>query len=175
MFYAIEGIKVFLRGSRVSQTRNSYKGATITTGIICAILASVLAYSIVDYNYLIKDRDDQIASRNTQIADLQNQISGLNARVAELESRGAGTGISNQTQVSGKATDTRTTTQSGTIYFQSLDDQIKTSTPIINCEYSVFLVGGVSYDVTINFDDISFNMYYSLYVPLGIESFTADF
>ena len=158
----------------MSQTRNSYKGATITTGIICAILASVLVYSIVDYNYLIKDKDNLIASRNSQIADLQNQIGDLNAQISELESQQTGTGTSNQTQVSGTLTETRTTTYAGTISFRSLDGIIRTSVPVIDSKYSVLLVGGLSYTVTIDFDDLAWYSH-SLYVPLGVPTFTADF
>jgi hypothetical protein len=90
----------------------------------------------------------------------------------------AGAGIGNQVQVSGKLQNQ----QNGTIYFTQLakfhdDDEIKTSSPIVNGGYSVVLIGGQSYDVFVNwypyFSDEEPD--YTLYVPEGVEIYAADF
>ena len=89
-----------------------------------------------------------------------------------------GAGTSNQVQVSG----TLQNPQTGTIYFLQLakfydDDAIKTSSQIVNGGYSVMLVGGQSYDIFINrYPDYSDeDPDYTLYVPEGVTTFTANF
>ncbi len=89
-----------------------------------------------------------------------------------------GAGIGNQVRVTG----TLQNPQSGTIYFLQLakfydDDAIKASSPIVNGGYSVMLVGGQSYDIFVNrYPDYSDeDPDYTLYVPEGVATFTADF
>ena len=84
-----------------------------------------------------------------------------------LLSTNQGTGTNNQVQVSGTVQEF----QIGIIQFQNLNRTIKTSAPIIDGKYSVLLVGGQSYDVTIKG---TYN-YYSVYVPSGVATFTANF
>jgi hypothetical protein len=90
----------------------------------------------------------------------------------------SGAGNNNQVQVSG----TVQKTQTGTIYFLQLasfydNDSIKTSSPIKDGKYSVLLVGGQSYDIFID----RYPRYssetpdYTLYVPSGATTFTANF
>jgi hypothetical protein len=95
---------------------------------------------------------------------------------SKINPTGAGTG--NQVQVSG----TLQNPQSGTIHFLQLakfydDDAIKSSSPIVDGKYSVLLVGGQSYDIFVNrypsYSDEDPD--YTLYVPEGVTTFTADF
>jgi hypothetical protein len=81
-----------------------------------------------------------------------------------------GAGTNNQVQVSGSVQ----VTQSGTIGFDNLNRTIETSGIISNGEYSVLLVGGQSYDVYVYIPNDSYRTY-SLYVPLGVTTFTANF
>ena len=82
-----------------------------------------------------------------------------------------GAGTSNQVQVSGTVRDTQT----GTIYFRNLNVTIETSGSITDGKYTVLLKGGQSYEVAVN-HRIVFNDYdYTLYVPEGVATFTADF
>jgi hypothetical protein len=90
----------------------------------------------------------------------------------------SGAGIGNQVQVSGTVRDTQT----GTIYFLQLakfyeDDMIHSSSQIVNGRYSVVLVGGQSYDIFVNWypDYSDEEPDYTLYVPEGVTTFTADF
>jgi hypothetical protein len=73
-------------------------------------------------------------------------------------------------------------TQTGTIHFLQLarfydKDAIKASSPIEDGRYSVLLVGGQSYDIFVNrypaYSDETPD--YTLYVPSGVITFTADF
>jgi len=83
-----------------------------------------------------------------------------------------GVGVNNQVQVSG----TVSQTQNGTIKFISLNGSINTSVPIIKGGYSVLLIGGQSYNVFVySFGAYSYSHSYSLYVPLGVTTFTANF
>jgi hypothetical protein len=81
-----------------------------------------------------------------------------------------GAGVNNQVQVSG----TVSVTQTGTIEFNSLNGTIRTSASITNVGYSVLLVGGQSYTVYV-YSSNGPNGYYSLYVPLGVTTFIANF
>lgn len=83
-----------------------------------------------------------------------------------------GAGIGNQVQVSGKVSET----QNGTIKFVSLNRTIVTNVPITSGKYSVLLVGGTSYDVYVYLSSTDYYDYdFSLYVPLGVTTFTANF
>jgi hypothetical protein len=93
-----------------------------------------------------------------------------------LNTTGAGT--SNQVQASGNLQNIQT----GTIYFLQLtkfydDDAIKSSSPIVNGDYTVLLVGGQSYDIFVNrYPDYSDeDPDYTLYVPQGVATYTANF
>jgi hypothetical protein len=92
-----------------------------------------------------------------------------------------GAGTNNQVQVSGTIQEEHPSE----IHFASIAvnsssyGQISSSSLIINGQYSVVLVGGQSYDVRIYYQPVG-NSYptsstYSLYVPSGVTTFTADF
>lgn len=90
-----------------------------------------------------------------------------------------GTGINNQVQVSGSISEN----QPSEIYFSSLGlvngSRIQTSSLITNGQYSVVLVGGQSYTVYVYYQPVG-NTYptsktYSIYVPSGVTTFTANF
>lgn len=77
----------------------------------------------------------------------------------------------NQVQVSGTVSETLI----GTIKFSSLDEEIETSVPIVNSTYSILLVGGKSYTVRVHSAGPIAIFTGSLYVPLGVSIFTANF
>jgi hypothetical protein len=81
-----------------------------------------------------------------------------------------GNGVNNQVQVSGKIQETQT----GSIYFYEIG-QVGRTSPIVNSQYSVILVGGNSYYANVYDSNGNFLGYYSLYVPLGVTTFTANF
>lgn len=85
----------------------------------------------------------------------------------------SGAGVNNQVQVSGTVyVWEKTGTQTGTITFSSVNrtNPIDTSAPIINGQYTILLMGGRSYSV-----HVYGGGYFSLYVPLGVTTFTANF
>lgn len=82
-----------------------------------------------------------------------------------------GTGINNQVQVSG----TVSILQTGSVRFYNLGNTIQSSAPIINGKYSVLLVGGQSYHVYVDNSNGGTVGSYSLYVPSGVATFTANF
>jgi len=146
------------------------RAITIGLGVLCVILLIAFAYTIFNYNGILEDKDRQISSIESQINDLQNQVSNLQNQLNNM--------TGNQVQVSG----TLQNPQSGTIYFLQLakfydDDAIKASSPIVNGGYSVMLVGGQSYDIFVNrypsYSDEEPD--YTLYVPEGVTTFTANF
>lgn len=110
----------------------------------------------------------QVQNLQNTINNLHNQVTNLNSTLQGLLNM-SGAGVSNQVQVSG----TVSITQTGTIYFTSLNGTIKSSVPITNGQYSVLLVSGQSYDVRV--DGGYYPRYYSLYVPLSVATFTANF
>jgi predicted small secreted protein len=85
----------------------------------------------------------------------------------------------NQVQVSGTISEN----QPSEIVFSSFapvnGSYIQTSSLIINGRYSVVLVGGISYSVRIDYQPVGYtyptSRTYSLYVPLGVTTFTANF
>jgi len=79
-----------------------------------------------------------------------------------------GTGTNNQVQVSGSVE----YGQTGSIEFTGLTSKISSSASISNGRYSILLVGGQSYAVTIRAGG---TYYLWLYVPSGAATFTADF
>jgi hypothetical protein len=75
----------------------------------------------------------------------------------------------NQVQVSGSVSET----QSGIITFSSVDSY--SSNSITNGSYNLLLTGGETYNVTIeNNGGVNFGNY-SLYVPINVGNFTANF
>jgi hypothetical protein len=91
-----------------------------------------------------------------------------------LSSFNNGVGIRNEVQVSG----TVSITQTGTIEFDTFENnttiRVRASGSIVNGSYSVSLVGGQSYNVTVSYGEHS-EQSYSIYVPLGVTTFTANF
>lgn len=91
-----------------------------------------------------------------------------------LSSFNKGVGIKNKVQVSG----TVSVTQTGTIEFDTFVNnttiRVRASGSIVNGSYSVPLVGGQSYNVTVSYGEYS-KQSYSIYVPLGVTTFTANF
>lgn len=82
------------------------------------------------------------------------------------------TEASSQVQVSG----TVRQTQNGVIKFTNLWGTISTSASITSGTYSISLVGGQSYRVYIFHLGFNYSSYeYSLYVPLGVTTFTGNF
>ncbi|MCW4044846.1 MAG: hypothetical protein NWE94_04945 [Candidatus Bathyarchaeota archaeon] len=155
----------------------SAKVVAVALGVLCAILAVALAYAFFINNVMLLGLDSEVSSLQSQIANLQNQISALNATITNIQTQGRGTIVS-QVQVSGSLH----STQTGTIYFLQCakfysEDAIKASSPIVNGKYSVWLVGGQSYDIFVNrypaYSDIKPD--FTLYVPSGVTTFTADF
>ena len=157
----------------------SARAVAIGLGVVCAILAVALAYTLFSYNVILLGANREISLLQSQIGDLQNQINALNTQISNLQTQGGGT-TSSQVQVSG----TLRNKQSGTIYFLETpwdrfveNVTVRTSSPIINGEYGILLVGGKSYDIF--FDE--YPSYwdedpdYVLYVPSGVTAFTADF
>ena len=82
-----------------------------------------------------------------------------------------GAGINNQVQVSGTIEETGISS----IEFTSLNGTISSSVPILNGVYSILIVGGQSYNVDL-FEQNGKEAYeFSLYVPLGVTTFAANF
>ncbi len=82
--------------------------------------------------------------------------------------------VNNQVQVSGTIQEQSPTE----IFFVSLDRTVTTSAIITNSQYSVVLVGNMSYGIEVtytNIDGYSESTTYSLYVPSGVTTFTANF
>ena len=79
--------------------------------------------------------------------------------------------VRNQVQVSGTVSEAHT----GTIKFTNLNQTIVTSASITNGEYSVWLVGGQSYNVVVYLVTGNTVGTYSLYIPSGVATFTANF
>jgi hypothetical protein len=88
-----------------------------------------------------------------------------------------GAGSNNQVQVSGTVQETQTGTigfsNSPETYRNSSVTPIQSTSFIANGRYSITLVGGHSYYVQVIYGYISKS--YSLYVPLGVTTFTANF
>jgi hypothetical protein len=91
-----------------------------------------------------------------------------------------GAGTNNQVQVSGTIQETGIIS----IQFISLNGNISTSATVTNGVYSVLVIGGQSYNVNLisstdgwqpngQWGDIAKTL--SLYVPLGVTTFTANF
>ena len=87
-------------------------------------------------------------------------------------------GKNNQVEVSGNVPNKT----SGTLYFSNLNGTFQTSTSVTNSEYSVLLLGGQSYAVSVmsgggNTIDGQFYPYMNynvFYVPLGVSTFTEN-
>ncbi len=144
----------------------------IGLGVLLAIIAIAFVGTIISYNGTVQNKDRQISLLNTQISDLQDQVTSLQAQVTNLQTQ-----LDNlqytQVQVSG----TITIIQDGTIYFNSMDGKVQTSSPFTAGRYSATLVGGQSYnvDITWEFPGGVTGENYTLYVPAGATTFTADF
>jgi prophage DNA circulation protein len=148
------------------------KTVVIGIGVLFAIMGIAFAGIIISYNGTLQEKDRQISLLNTQISGLQNQVENLQNQVQSLQDE-----INNlkytQVQVSG----TISIIQAGTIYFNSFDGKIQTSSPFTDGRYSVSLVGGQSYNVDIRwtYPGGVTGENFTLYVPEGATTFTADF
>ncbi len=111
----------------------------------------------------------QVQNLQNTTDNLQNQVTNLNSTLQSLLNM-SGAGVSNQVQVSG----TVSITQTGTIQFTNLVGTIESSVPITNGKYSILLVGGQSYHVYVSIPG-AYGSSYTLYVPLGVTTFTANF
>jgi Tfp pilus assembly protein PilN len=77
----------------MTEKKSSYRNITIGVGVLCGILLIALAYSVVIYNSMLRDKDAQIASLNSQIATLggnpnpntSTEVSDLQAQIASLQ------------------------------------------------------------------------------------------
>jgi hypothetical protein len=119
----------------------------------------------------------QVQNLQNTTDNLQNQVTKLNSTLQGLLNM-SGAGVNNQVKVSGTIQEK----QPSLIYFSSLGllngSHIQTSGLIINDQYSVLIVGGQSYNVTIYYQPAGYSYStsstYSLYVPLGVSTFTAN-
>jgi hypothetical protein len=121
----------------------------------------------------------QIQNLLNTTANLQNLFADLNSTLVVLQNmqNSTGAGTNNQVQVSGAVIET----QNGTIEFSNSQETygkpsvtpIQSTSLIVNGRYSVTLLGGHSYSVHVNYGYR--NNYYSIYVPLGVTTFAADF
>ena len=85
-----------------------------------------------------------------------------------------GSGINNQVQVSGSVKEQNP----NEISFSSIQgskQSVQTSSLITNGQFSVVLVGNQSYNVEISFTNGYDSVSYSIYVPTGANTFTANF
>jgi len=138
----------------MSKTAGISKGAFVV-GLIVAI--SVTAILSVGIAYPLFDN----GPKGDTSKPASPEAFGASMNAAEIE---------NQIQVSG----TIHAIQNGTIVFFDGHDlfssDITVSSPIINGQFSVLLVGGKSYNVV---TDNAW--YYLLYVPLDAKNFTVNF
>ena len=177
---------------RMSGKNVAMRNAVITLSIVCVIALISIPVIFVYHNSIFQLKDQeitrlnglinqnpqpssnpQIADLQNQIADLQNQKANLESTIAELRSQIAAAGTHSQVQVSGTVRDYQT----GTIYFRTSNESVRTSSPIIDGKYNALLIGGESYDIYIDYYH-STNYYtpdFTLYVPLGVTVFTANF
>lgn len=113
----------------------------------------------------------QIQSLLKTTTNLQNTIVNLNSTLQGLLNM-SGAGINNQVQMSGAIQETIT----GKVYLDETGGQyIQTFSLIVNGQYSVLLVGGYSYNVYIYDSNGNSKGSYSIYVPSGVTTFTANF
>lgn len=86
----------------------------------------------------------------------------------------SGTGTNDQVQVSGSIKEQNP----NEISFSSIQgnkQSVQTSSLITNGQFSVVLVGNQSYNVEISFTNGYDSVSYSIYVPTGVTTFTANF
>jgi len=119
----------------------------------------------------------QVQNLQNTTNNLQNQVTILNSTLQGLLNT-SGAGANNQVQVTGTVQETQT----NSIVFLNAETignssapRITTSSLIVNGQYSVILLGGHSYLVTL-FDSYESQLAsYTIYVPLGVTTFTANF
>lgn len=126
--------------------------------------------SYIIYQPQVQNLQNTTSNLQNTTSNLQDQVANLNSTLQGLLNM-SGAGVSNQVQVSG----TVSITQTGTIEFTSLNGTIKSSVPIANGKYSILLVGGQSYNVRVENERGYYAGDYSLYVPLSVATFTANF
>jgi hypothetical protein len=118
----------------------------------------------------------QVLNLQNTTKNLQNQVTSLNSTLQGLLNV-SGAGTHNQVQVSGNISERLPSKID--FYSNIPSSQIQTSSLITDGKYSVVLVGGQSYSVFVYWLEVGSiiptNSTYSLYVPLGITTFTANF
>ena len=189
--YIRKQLKENTSDSRMSGKNVVMRNAVVVLSVVCAIALISISVIFVYHdsifqsssNSQIADLQNQIAqiqsqktSLESQIADLQNQINSLNSQLAAA-------GTNNQVQVSGKIqwteifriefVDARARDYD---VYNLPNGTIQTSAPVLtDHSYSVLLIGGLSYEVRL-YSSATYRDYaFSLYVPLGVTTFTADF
>lgn len=82
----------------MSENKRTYRSVAIAVGVLCAVLITAMAYSVVTYTSMLQNKDAQISALNTQIANLGGQpnpnpstsskdaqIAGLQNQIANLQ------------------------------------------------------------------------------------------
>jgi uncharacterized coiled-coil protein SlyX len=98
----------------MNEKRVVSRKVAIALGIICIVLAVLLALNIAHYTLIINEKDDIIASLNSQIAELQNQVSSLQSQVDSLNSH-----IANLTKITNMEMSTVLVNNESLIYLPS--------------------------------------------------------
>jgi hypothetical protein len=120
----------------------------------------------------------QVQNLQNTTDNLQNQVTKLNSTLQGLLNI-SGAGVNNQVQVSGNISERLPSEIDFSSFANINGSYIRTSCLITNGQYSVLLVGGQSYDIIVYWLEVGFTIptssTYSLYVPLGVTTFTANF
>ncbi len=144
--------------------------------LIAVIFISAFTGIIVYYNGVINNKDSQIALLNTQNTNLNNQIANLNSQISSLTTF-------QQVRLSGYVSEYNATS----ISFSSTSTSIVTSSLIYGNQYNVVLLGNQAYSVTVNYIAYSNGIFglgagytstsnsYTIYIPSGVTTFTANF
>lgn len=154
----------------------------ITISVLIAVLFVSTIGIAVYYTGIVNDKNTQITSMNTQIASLNTQITSLNSQINSLNSK-----ITQLTNPNVVLSGSIQEYNASEITFTSTTSSIQTSTAVYNNQYSVSLLNGQSYSVTVTYLEYSDGLFglgagytsttnsYSIYIPSGVKTFTANF